>query len=155
LDIRFDVGDPTFGKVRNARATSVLGGLAFGRRFDPTASRATAGVRGRLAARYVNLSDTTLVDWQLDGGLALEASRLIDTQRLEISAGVEFRYSGKHESTDILRTRYAELKAGIVVPILGATSIALTGSAPLVGDISPTLSVSMNWQQLLAQALKR
>src|SRR5207244_4398341 len=36
MDLRFDTGDPSFGKIHNAAGTSVAGGLGFGRRFDPT-----------------------------------------------------------------------------------------------------------------------
>jgi hypothetical protein len=155
LDLRFDTGDPTLGKVRHAAGTAIVAGLGFGRRFSPSSTGATAGLRGRLGARYVNLRDTTLVDWQLDGGVGIEASRLIESQRLELSAGFEFRFSGNRTAAEILRTRYAEFRAGISVPLAGSASIAVSVSAPLMGEISPTLSVGGNWQQLLAAAVGR
>ncbi len=150
LDLRFDAGDPSLGTVRNASATALQAGLGFGRRFDPSIDGADTGLRGRLGVRYVELRDTTLSDWQIDGGIAFEMSRLMDVQRLDLSAGFEFRYSGKEDDAEVLRTRYAEFRAGIFVPIAGAAGIAVSVSAPLTGDVSPVLSVSGNWQQLLA-----
>jgi hypothetical protein len=155
LDLRFDSGDPSLGRIRNAAATALQGGVGFGRRFNPVAIGASAGIRGRLGVRYVTMRDTTLSDWQLDGGLALETARLMESQRLELSAGFEFRYSGNREASDILRTRYAEFRAGVVVPIAGSTGIAMSMSVPLMGDVSPVLSLSGNWQQLLAARIPR
>ncbi|HET9440635.1 MAG TPA: hypothetical protein VFO52_10715, partial [Longimicrobiales bacterium] len=96
------------------------------------------------------LRDTSLSDFQIDGGIAYELGRVMQSQRLELSAGVEFRYSGKEEDTEILRTRFAEFRAALKVPLANSSSIALSLSAPLMGEISPTLSVGGNWQQLLA-----
>lgn len=155
LDLRVDVGDAGLGTASRAYGTALLAGVAFGRRFDPTARRATTGVRGRLGVRHVALRDTALVDWQLDGGAALELARLIDDQRLEISAGIEFRYSGEEAAAEVLRTRYAELRAGVTVPLGGGLSIGMALGAPIAGTAGRTLSVSGNWQQLLAAALGR
>lgn len=154
LDLRVDVGDPGLGSARHAYGTALLAGVAFGRRFDPTAQQASTGVRGRLGVRHVSLRDTSLVDWQLDGGIGLELARLMADQRLEITAGVEFRYSGEEASAEVLRTRYAELRAGVSVPLGGGLSIGMALGTPLTGDISRTLSISGNWQQLLAAALR-
>ncbi|HEY0673495.1 MAG TPA: hypothetical protein VGD27_14550 [Longimicrobiales bacterium] len=150
LDLRFDYGDPSFGKVRNAYGTALQAGLGFGRRFNPSVSAASSGLRGRLGVRYVELRDTSLTDFQIDGGIAYELGRVMQSQRLELSAGVEFRYSGKDEDTEILRTRFAEFRAALKVPLANSSSIALSLSAPLMGEISPTLAVGGNWQQLLA-----
>jgi len=150
LDLRVDTGDPTFGAVENAAGTSIVAGLGYGKRLAPSLTATSGGVRGRLGVRYVSLRDTTLTDWQVDGGLALEFSRVMETQRLEFSAGFEFRYSGKEDAREILRTRYVEFRTGLVVPLAGSTGLSVAFSTPLVGEISPTLSLNMNWQQLLA-----
>jgi hypothetical protein len=149
LDLRFDTGDPTLGKVRNAAGTALVAGLAFGRRFDPASSGASSGIRGRIGVRHVALRDTAVVDWQMDGGLAWEAVRVSGEQRLEMNLGLEFRASGNRTAVRVLQTRYVELRAGIIVPIAGATNIAVSFSTPMLGDTSPTLAVSANWQQLL------
>lgn len=150
LDLRYDAGDPSLGTIRNASATALQAGLGFGRRFDPSIDGADTGLRARLGVRYVELRDTALTDWQIDGGIAFEMTRLMQAQRLDLSAGFEFRYSGKEDDAQILRTRYAEFRAGLFVPLAGAAGIAVSVSAPLTGDVSPVLSVSGNWQQLLA-----
>ena len=155
LDLRLDVGDAGLGSTRHAYGTALLAGVAFGRRFDPTARHASTGVRGRLGVRHVALRDTSLVDWQLDGGVGLELARPVAEQRLEITAGVEFRYSGEETSAAALRTRYAELRAGVSVPLAGGLSIGMALSAPLTGAVGRSLSVTGNWQQLLAAALQR
>ncbi len=149
LDIRFDVGDQSLGKIENAAATALQAGVGFGRRFNPTSTGASTGMRGRIAARYVSLRDTSLTDWQVDGGISIESARVIEAQRIELSLGIEFRYSGNRDAEEILRTRFAEARAGLFVPIAGTTGIGMSISAPLMGKISPTLSVSANWQQLL------
>lgn len=154
LDLRLDTGDPSFGTADHPPGTSMLAGIGFGRRIAAGTGGASSGIRGRLGARYVSLRDTTLTDWQVDGGLAIEMSRLIDQQRLEMSIGLEFRMSGNRTSAEVLRTRYAEIRGGITVPIAGTTAVTLSLSAPIYGDVSPTLSVSGNWLQLLG-ALER
>jgi hypothetical protein len=155
LDLRLDVGDPSLGRVRKGAATALQGGVGFGRRFNPASAGATAGFRGRLGGRYVTLRDTALSDFQLDGGVAFEASRVVGVQRLELSAGIEFRYSGKEDDAEILRTRYAEFRAGINLPIAGSAGISMSASTPLTGEISPTLVFNGNWQQLLAALIGR
>ncbi len=102
--------------MHNGAATALLGGFAFGRRFNPTSVGASAGIRGRVALRYVDMRDTSLTDWQLDGGIAFETARVMDSQRLELSLGFEFRYSGNREAAQIVRSRFAEFRAGIFVP---------------------------------------
>jgi len=150
LDLRFDYGDPSFGKIRNAAGTALQGGLGFGRRFNPSAVRATTGLRGRMGVRFVTLRDTAMSDWQLDGGVAFETGRVMQSQRLELSAGFEFRYSGEEQNSEMLRTRFAEFRAAANVPLANSSSVALSFSAPLMGGVSPSLSISGNWQQLLA-----
>lgn len=152
LDLRVDTGDPTFGAVDNAAGTSVVAGIGYGKRLAPSLTATSGGVRGRFGVRYVSLRDTTLTDWQVDGGLALEFSRVMETQRLEFSAGVEFRYSGAEDAREILRTRYLEFRTGLVIPLAGSTGFSVAFSTPLIGEISPTLSLNLNWQQLLAAA---
>jgi hypothetical protein len=153
LDLRLDYGDPSFGKVRNADGTALLAGLGFGRRFDASVTDATSGLRGRVGVRYVTLRDTALSDFQFDGGIAYQIGRVMQSQRLELSAGIEFRYSGTEENTEILRTRFAEFRAALQVPLANTSSVAVSLSAPLMGEIGPTLSVSGNWQHLLAGLL--
>lgn len=149
LDLRVDTGDPVFGTAHHAPGTSLVAAVAAGRRITDATGGASTGIRGRVGARYVTLRDTTVTDWQLDGGLAFEASRPVEDQRIELSLGLEFRFSGNRTSAEVLRTRYAEIRGGITVPIAGASAVVVSLSAPIWGDVSPTLSVSGNWRQLL------
>lgn len=153
LDLRFDYGDPSLGRVPNPFGTALLAGLGFGRQFNTSVTGATSGLRGRLGARYIDLPEAALSDFQWDGGIAYQIGRVMESQRLELSAGFEFRYSEAEESTDILGTRFAEFQLALQVPLANTSSLAVFISAPLMGDNSPTLSVSGNWQHLLSGLL--
>ncbi len=152
LDLRLDVGDPTLGAVPGASGTSLLAGIGFGRRFGPP-DGATAGMRGRLGVRYVALDDTNVTDFAVDGGVAFEATRPLETQRLDLSAGVEFRFSGARAMAQPLQTRFLVVRGSLTVPLADATSLSVSFSAPLVGSVSPTLSINANWHLLLAGLL--
>lgn len=153
LDIRIDVGDPTLGAVPGAEGISLLGGIAFGKQFvgdDPAAG--SAGVKGRLGLRYVDLKNIDQTDFALDGGLAFEARRpLGDTQSARLSGGFEFRYGDVGANDALLQSDYLLFRAAVAVPVAGGTAVSISVAAPLIGDVSPTLSVNLDWGLLLPE----
>lgn len=154
LDLRFDTGDPTLAGDSTREVTALQAGLAFGRRSvgdDPRA--ASFGLQGRVGARYSQLkSHSDSVTWSLDVALGFEASRLVsETQAVRFTAALEGRYA--NESKRVAESHQTDnlvLRGGLQIPVMGGTSLTVAGTAPLTGDISPTLSVNFNWALLMS-----
>ena len=151
LDLRVDFGDPTLGAVKDASATAINAGLAWGRQLvgsDPMG--ASAGLKARLGLRYADLKDLRNTSFAFDGGIGFETRRPLDeNQAAVISAGFEFRYGGEKAIEEALQTNYTVFRAALAIPIAGATGLSLAVGAPIDGPISPTLSVNFNWGLLL------
>lgn len=154
LDLRFDTGDPTLAGDSTKDVTALQAGLAFGRRSVGTDPRAASfGLQGRVGARYSQLrSNSDSVTWSLDVALGFEASRLIsETQAVRFTAALEGRYAGKSKTVaESHQTDNLVLRGGLQIPVMGSTSITVAGTAPLTGDVSPTLSVNFNWALLMS-----
>jgi hypothetical protein len=152
LDLRVDTGDPTLGAVPGSDATSLQAGLAFGRRFlKKDIAAPTAGVRSRLGVRYIDPEAVGDVTWALDGGLALEGSRMLQNEQfMMFTGGFEFRYSNSDESErEALQTDFLDFRASLNVPLVSGASLAVGFSAPLVGEQNPSLTFNVNWGALL------
>ena len=151
VDLRFDFGDPTLGDVENARATSIDGGLAWGRRFlgtDPTA--ASLGLKARAGVRYTHLDDLDETSYAFDGVFGVEGRRPLEQgQAIEASAGFEFRYGGDEDAQEELQTNFTVFRAAVAVPVAGTTGLTLAVTAPIDGPISPAFSVNFDWGLLL------
>lgn len=154
LDLRFDTGDPTLGGDSTKDVTSLQAGLAFGRRYLGQRTQGTAlAIQGRLGGRYLKPKvKPDSVTWAFEGALGFEASRLITIdQAVRFTSGLEFRYSNKPNSVaKRLQTDYLALRGSVTVPIVSGTSVSVGFVAPMVGDLSPSLSVNFNWGLLLA-----
>jgi hypothetical protein len=150
LDLRLDAGDPTLGAVAGARGTYLFGGIAASRRFVGSGEEpSSAGFKGRLGVRFASLADTALTSFAVDGGIGFEARRVYQQQAIDLSAGLEFRWGGPDGREDRLQTDFLMLRASLNVPITDANSVSLNLGAPLVGDVTPVLSVAINWGLLL------
>ncbi len=153
VDLRFDRGDPTLAGDSTKEMTALQAGFAFGRRTltaDPEAVR--VGVQGRLGVRYTNPRiRTDSVVWALDGGLGFESSRLVNAlQEVRFSTGLDFRYSNRPDSVaERTQTDFLVLRAAVNIPLVGGTSVSVGYTAPLVGRISPALTVNFDWGLLL------
>lgn len=154
LDLRFDTGDPTLAGDSTRDVTALQAGLAFGRRSVGSDPRATAfGLQGRVGARYSQLrSQSDSVTWSLDVAVGFEASRLVsETQAVRFTAALEGRYAGESKPVaEQHQTDNLVLRGGLQIPVMGGTSITVAGTAPLTGEVSPTLSVNFNWALLMS-----
>ena len=153
LDIRLDFGDPTLGAVPNASGTSITGGLAFGREFIASSAHgASSGLKGRFGIRFTDLEEVDKTSFALDGGLAFEARRPLETGgTVVLSSGFEFRFADEDSMRSELQTDFLIFRASLLVPITGSTGISIAVGAPLIGEsVSPTLTISANWGLLLS-----
>jgi len=150
LDLRLDSGDPTLGDSLGRDATSLLAGLAWGRKLTGTGG-SEFGVKLRLGARYVSLRDTSATKLGADGGLGFELTRRLNEQTIRIDAGLEFGYGNADKDLRVpLQTDFLTFRGSLSIPLANSTNVSVTLSAPVYGKQSPTLSVSGNWAMLLS-----
>ena len=149
LDLRLDTGDPTLGAMAGNDVNSFAIGLAYGQRFlRPDPASTMSGVRLHLAAQHIEpKSDPKKVQWSAEGGAGFEISRMLQTdQYMQLSGGLEFRYSGRGGDADsAVAPNYMAFRAGLTIPIAGGTSLAVGFNAPMTGSVSPSLTVNFNW----------
>ncbi|MFQ5569253.1 MAG: hypothetical protein ACE5G0_06235 [Rhodothermales bacterium] len=162
IDLRFDFGDPTLGEVPGADGTALFGGIAIGKRFVNT-SLSSGGIRGRLGIRYVDQDDfidSTNVDkvnpvkgetnFALEGGFGFELMKAFQQQPIRLSGGFEFRLGDPPNDMDEeFQTNYLLFRASLNIPVTSSNSLSLSVGAPLIGEVTPTLSVNVNWALLL------
>jgi hypothetical protein len=151
LEIRADLGDPTLSGLVPAKTRSLTAGLGAGRRLlSGSGSGASAGFRARAGLRYVSLPDPGPASFAFDGGLGFELERPLDGQApVSASAGLEFRYGGESTEETKLQTNYTVFRFALNVPVAGGAGVSVGVSAPIDGEISPTLTVNFNWSLLL------
>jgi hypothetical protein len=91
----------------------------------------------------------------LDAALGFAASRLLNTmQEVRAAAGLDFRYSNRPDSTaGRVQTDLLVLQAALNIPMAGGTSIAVGWSVPLLGKVSPALTVNFSWGLSLSSVL--
>jgi hypothetical protein len=155
-DVRFDVGDPTMGAVENAKGTFLFAGVAAGKRFGGATGEGRSGVRARFGGRYAKLDGLDKAEVAVEGGLGFELVRPLEFEEINLAAALEFRTGGAPANeTDRFQTDFLMLRGSFQVPITSGNSLTLNFGAPLVGDVSPTLSVNLNWGLLLSNALAR
>jgi hypothetical protein len=154
LDLRFDRGDPTLANDPTKDVTALQAGLAYGRSLPgPNPYAVSFGMTSRLGVRYSKLrSDSGDAVYSVDGALGFEMNRLLtDIQMVHFSVGLEFRYANKSDATaDIHQTDNLALRGALEIPILGGTSITVAFTAPIVGDLTPSLSMNFNWGLLMS-----
>ena len=151
LDLRADLGDPTLSGLVPARTRSLTAGLGAGRRILSGATGGTsAGFNARAGLRYVGLPDSGPTSFAFDGGIGFELTRPLEGQApVSASAGLEFRYGGETSDEKKLQTNYTVFRFALNVPIAGGAGVSVGVSAPIDGQISPTLAVNLNWSFLL------
>ena len=150
-DVRIDFGDPTLGAVPGADATTLFAGLAWGRRLGARGDRGTWGVRARLGARHSSLADGSGSGLGVEGALGFELARAIEMQEVSAAIGLEGAWTGNDAVADRLRTNAALVRASLVVPLLGGSSVSMAVGAPIAGDLSSFLTVNFNWGLLLPE----
>jgi hypothetical protein len=146
LDLRADFGDLTLAGVDSVSGTSLYGGLGWGRR-SVGSGNASTGIRANAGVRYWDLKDSAQSNVAIEGGLAFEAIRFYNYQRLSMVGGLDFRW----RTTDSASGDDAslELRGSLNVPVLPTASVSLNLAAPLVGERrTPVLSIKANWRLL-------
>ncbi len=151
LDLRADLGDPTFNGSVPDGTRALSAAVALGRRIVPLGEDGTsAGFRVRAGMRYVQLPTPGPTGFAFDGNLGFELFRPLDEENgLGLSAGMEFRYGGDRGRESEMATNYTAFRFGLSVPIAGGSGIAVGITAPIDGTISPALTVNFNWSLLL------
>lgn len=151
LDLRADLGDPTLSGLVPAKTRSLTAGLAAGRRLlSGNESGTRAGFKARAGLRYVSLPDPGPTSFAFDGGLGFELERPMEGQApVTASAGLEFRYGGETADATRLQTNYTVFRFALNVPVAGGAGVSVGVSAPIDGQIPPTLTVNFNWSLLL------
>lgn len=153
-DVRFDVGDPTMGAVEDAAGTFLFAGLSYGRRLAGDAA-ASYGSRLRLGARHAKLDNLAESEFAVEGGLGFELARRVESQEINASTGLEFRYgNAKSDLNDRFQSDYVMVRASLLLPVTTGNSLSLNFGTPIAGGVSPTLSVNFNWGLLLPGALR-
>jgi hypothetical protein len=154
LDLRFDTGDPTLSGDPIKEADALQVGLAFGRRsLTPNPQAVMFGIQGRLGVRYSDpKTESDSVVWSVDGAVGFEASRLTSGDApVRLATGIEFRYANKSDAiAERQQTDNLVLRGALGIPIVGGTSVTVAFTGPLVGEVSPTLSVNFNWGLLMS-----
>ena len=160
LDVRLESGDPTLGAVKNAEATALTAGLAFGKQFVGSATDPLApswGIRGWAGLRYTDLRKLDETSYAVDGGLAFVVKRPVTiTQALILSGGVAFRFGGvEGEWKGELQSKFISARAALSVPVTEQTAVSVSFAYPLEGnEVSPTLTVTGDWKLLLPSLLQ-
>lgn len=156
LDLRFDHGDPTLGEEDAVRGTAIFGGVAFGRQYG-VEDGPSYGFRGRLGLLHVSLDEASIdeslrTNTALDGAFGFVFTQPHDFSPLTLSAGLEFRTGDPPVDAmeEEFRTNYLQARLSIDVPIVGGNSLSLGFGKSISGDVSSALSISFNWQMLLA-----
>jgi hypothetical protein len=154
LDLRFDTGDPTLSEDPTREVNALQAGLAVGRRNLTANPQAVMfGIEGRLGVRYDDpKSSSDSVVWSLDGAVGFEASRLMSGDApVRLTTGLEFRYANKPDSiAERQQTDNLVLRGALGIPLVGGTSVTVAFGGPLIGKVSPTLSVNFNWGLLMS-----
>ncbi len=151
LDLRADLGDPTLSGLVPAKTRSLTAGLAAGRRLlSGNGTGTSGGFKARAGLRYTSLPDPGPTSFAFDGGLGFELERPLEGQApVTASAGLEFRYGGERAEETSLQTNYTVFRFALNVPVAGGAGVSVGVSAPIDGQISPTLTVNFNWSLLL------
>ncbi|HSU16813.1 hypothetical protein [Longimicrobium sp.] len=146
LDLRADFGDLTLAGVDTLSGTSLFGGIGWGRR-SVGSGNASTGIRANAGVRYWNLKDSTQSNVAVEGGLAFEAIRFYNFQRLSMVGGLDFQWRTSNSTSD--DDTSIELRGSVNVPVFPTASVSLNLAAPLVGARrAPVLSIKANWRLL-------
>jgi hypothetical protein len=161
LDLRADFGDLSLAGVDTVPGTSFFGGFGWGRRSVRGTDAAT-GLRAHGGVRYWDVDDEEEggeedddqddANWSVEGGLAFEAIRFYDYQRLTLVAGLDGRWQGGGLADDD-EAGSIHLRGSLNVPVTATTSVSVNLAAPLVGERrAPVLSIKGNWRLLRSRS---
>jgi hypothetical protein len=150
LDLRGDFGDLERFGIDTLAGTSLIVGLGFGRRFAFLNSIASNGIRANLGAKYFDPNGPTKARFGATGGVAYEAIRYYDHQRLSFAAGLEFEVDANADDDAGGSRDLIAFRTSLNVPLGGTTSVSVSFGAPIAGstDLGPTLTVKANWRLL-------
>jgi hypothetical protein len=155
LDLRADFGDLSLAGIDTVSGTSIFGGVGWGRR-SVRGTDAAMGLRVHAGGRYwdtedddeENAEDEDDANFALEGGVALEAIRFYDYQRLTLVAGLDGRYQSMGLGDDEDQASI-NLRGSLNVPVTATSSVSLNLVAPVVGERrGPVLSIKANWRLL-------
>jgi hypothetical protein len=151
LDLRADFGDLSLAGVDTVSGTALFAGLGWGRRFS-RGEDATAGVRAHLGARYWDADGEDDSNVAVEGGLAFEAIRFYNYQRLTMVGGLDFQHRTDGALPDDEETSI-NLRGTLNVPVTPTTSVTINLAAPLKGERrGPVLSIKANWRLLWSRS---
>ena len=148
LDLRADFGNLTLAGVDTVSGTSIFAGVGWGRRSVRNTEAAT-GVRAHGGVRYWdNEGADEDENVAVEGGIAFEAIRFYNFQRLTAVGGLDLQYrtggvDDGEEETSI------NLRGSLNIPITGTASVSVNLAAPVKGERrGPVLSIKGNWRLL-------
>lgn len=155
LDVRLDFGDPTLGDVPGADGTRIFGGVGYGKRFvSPEPGRRSAGFRAHLGVRSVTLDDpgrTEDSDLQVEAGLGFEVVYPTGFEPVRLVVGLDGRFGAPPDEAlkDEFEADVVMFRGSLSVPFTTSNAVTLSFGTPLMGDVTPVLSVSSNFGLLL------
>lgn len=142
LDLRVDVGDPTFSHAQPA--TSMMAGVAG------SAGSERVSLNGRVAVYYRYGWQSKQALWALDGALALGSNASVGEQRMNFSLGAEGRYAPADPGNIALYgSNYLAILVGTTVPVAGAGSLGVGLTLPIIGNRSPQLALRGDFLSLI------
>jgi hypothetical protein len=147
LDVRADFGDLSLAGIDTVNGTSFFAGVGWGRRSVRNTEAAT-GIRAHLGARYWDNEGEDEGNMALEGGIAFEAIRFYNYQRLTLVGGLDGRYhaDGVHDGEE---ETSINLRASLNVPVTPTASVSVNLAAPVHGERhGPILSIKANWRLL-------
>lgn len=155
LDVRLDFGDPTLGDVPGADGTRIFGGVGYGKRFvaqEP--GKRSAGFRAHLGVRFTTLDDPDMTDdsdLQVEAGFGFEAVYPTGFEPVRLVVGLDGRFGDPPEEAleEEFEADVVMLRGSLSVPFTISNAVTLSFGTPLMGDVTPVLSVSTNFGLLL------
>jgi hypothetical protein len=147
LDVRADFGDLSLAGIDTVSGTSFFAGVGWGRRSVRNTDAAT-GIRAHLGARYWDNEGEEKGNMALEGGVAFEAIRFYNYQRLTLVGGLDGRYQAEG-ADDGEEEASINFRASLNVPVTSTASVSVNLAAPLHGERrGPILSIKANWRLL-------
>ncbi|HST63478.1 MAG TPA: hypothetical protein VLK84_32505, partial [Longimicrobium sp.] len=157
LDLRADFGDLSLAGVDTVPGTSIFAGLGWGARSVRNTQTST-GLRAHGGARYWDTDDEDEdqdgenANFAVEAGVAFEAIRFYDYQRLTLVGGVDGRLQTTGAADDEEKGSI-NFRASLNVPVTSTASVSVNLVAPMVGERrGPVLSIKGNWRLLRSRS---